>query len=101
MVSEADGYVTTDAASPDATSVGRAPLEAGAPEGALAVAPGPPAPPAPASTKPLSGPFYKMESSGKPAEILRADAPNARYAALGSAACMAELHRRRIPIESV
>lgn len=50
-----------------------------------------------ASAATLEGPFFVAEPDGRPSAILRADAPNIRYARLDRAACEAELGRRAIP----
>jgi len=43
------------------------------------------------------GAVYEPDPEGRPTEILRADAPNMRYAAMGQPACEAELTRRGVP----
>jgi hypothetical protein len=40
---------------------------------------------------------YEPDPEGRPTEILRADAPNMRYAALDTATCEAELAHRGVP----
>jgi hypothetical protein len=44
-----------------------------------------------------SGPFYEPDPEGHPVAILRDDAPNMRYAAMDSPACLNELGKRNIP----
>ena len=48
-------------------------------------------PPAPAN-----GPFWEPDATGHAVAILRADAPNMRYAAMDGATCEAELGRRNV-----
>jgi hypothetical protein len=54
----------------------------------------PPAPPPPAAT--AGGPFWEPIPTGRAVPILRADAPNMRYAAMDGATCEAELARRHV-----
>jgi hypothetical protein len=44
-----------------------------------------------------TGPFWQQVDGGQAVPILRADAPNMRYAALDRASCEAELARRHVP----
>jgi hypothetical protein len=43
------------------------------------------------------GPFWEPDSTGHAVAILRADAPNMRYAAMDAATCDAELTKRNVP----
>ncbi len=56
-----------------------------------------PSAPAPPVSSAAEGPFWQQLESGRAVAILRRDAPNMHYAALGQTSCETELERRHVP----
>ena len=57
----------------------------------------PTAPPPPPVASDLGAPYWHQDGAGHAVAILRADAPNIRYAKMDQTACEADLVRRGVP----